>query len=265
MKLKMTMEQEPTLNQRESQQGDGAPRPRGELVRLIKSIAINPDKGKTIDEKVVRFKFYNAFNYSLLSRDQQETLPLTLGVVSPKPREGKTLVACNLAVSLALSSQKKTILVDLNAANPRLHEVFGVAMAPGMSEALMNGTIHVSETAVHNLYVLAAGNFPQLVEGNAGMSGGVRKGSGMMFGLDLLPALRDVIYSLEQEYDFVIVDLPAINTADVPVLFTSQLNGLLVVVDSGRTRRDDLDEMFRHVNESKVLGFVFNRFDSDQI
>jgi protein-tyrosine kinase len=258
------MEQDPQQNQREQQQGEGTPRSRGELVRLIKSIAINPEKGTTIDEKVVRFKYYNAFNYSLLSRDHQETLPLTLGVISPKPHEGKTLVACNLAVSLALSSQKKTILVDLNAANPRLHEVFGVTMSPGMSEALMNGTIHVSETAVHNLFVLSAGNFPQLVEGNVRTGGGSRPGS-MMFGLDLLPALRDVIYSLEQEYDFVIVDLPAINTADVPVLFTSQLNGLLVVVDSGRTRKDDLDEMFRHVNESKVLGFVFNRFNSDQI
>src|ERR1041385_5501075 len=80
----------------------------GKLVRLIKSIAVNPARGKTVDDAVVKFKYYNSFNYSLLNREH-ENVNLTVGITSPKPGEGKTLVACNLAVSLALGSQKETV------------------------------------------------------------------------------------------------------------------------------------------------------------
>jgi len=80
-------------------------------------------------------------------------------------------------------------------------------------------------------------------------------------GLNQLSAFRDVIYSLEQEFDIVIVDMPSINNESVPVLFAKQLNGVIVVVDSGKTRREELDTMFRQLNERQVLGFVLNRFD----
>ena len=127
------------------------------LVRLIKTIAVNPDRGTTVDEHVVNVRYYNAFNYSLLSAEHQET-QVTIGITSPNRGDGKTLVACNLAVSLALGLQRKTVLVDLNTANPTLHEVFGVAEQPGLSEAFTNGKIHVSRTVVEHLSVLSAGS-----------------------------------------------------------------------------------------------------------
>ena len=75
------------------------------LVRLIKSIVINDEPGKYIDESVIKFKYYNAFNYSFLSKEH-ENIHLAFGITGPRRGVGKTLVACNLAVSLALGSQK---------------------------------------------------------------------------------------------------------------------------------------------------------------
>jgi protein-tyrosine kinase len=163
-----------------------------------------------------------------------------------------------------MGSQKSTVLVDLNILNPRLHEIFGIAQTPGLADALNNGTIHVSQTAIEHLSVLTAGRFIPHKEGvlNQLQTSEQTRGTRLQpsLGLDQLPAFRDVIYSLEQEFELVIVDMPAINTEGVPVLFANHLNGLLVVINSGRTKQEDLDSMFHQVNEHQVLGFVMNRF-----
>jgi protein-tyrosine kinase len=220
------------------------------LVRLIKSVVENPERGGRIDEGVVQFRYFNAFNMSL-------------GITSARRGEGKTLVACNLAVSLAMGFQKKTVLVDLNFAQPRIHDIFGLSNATGLAEAFTNGAIHVSRTLVEHLYVLNAGVVPVFHDtgGRASNPSPVHGGGAVkpLLGLDQLTAFRDVIYSLEQEFDFVIVDMPSVGSDEIPALFHNQLNGLLIVVDSGKTKKDELDAMFQKVNQRQVLGFVFNR------
>ncbi len=245
---------------REGQEGQSFQRPADHrLVRLIRTIVVNPQRGKFVDENVVRFKYYNSFNYSILARES-DSGTLTLGVTSPCPKDGKTLVACNLAVSFAMGTQKKTILVDLNAAHPCLHSVFGVNQSPGLAEALTDGAIHISETAIENLSVLSAGHPMTPRDGSPAHLAGPNTAPGAPFGLDQLTAFRDVMYSLAQEFELIIVDMPAINFEGVPVLFANYFNGLLVVIDSGKTKQEDLDRMFHHVNERQVLGFIFNRF-----
>jgi len=238
-----------------------------QLVRLIKTIVVNPEKGGHIDENIVKFQYYNSFNYSLLHQGQ-ENVSLTLGITSSRRSEGKTLVASNLAVSLAMGSQKNTVLVDLHISNPRLHDVFGVAESPGLMEALNNGEIHVSRTLVDHLSILSAGRSParQLSFSRPRPADSVpaRFADGYSLGLDQLSSFRDVIYSLEQEFEFIIVDMPSMETEEVPVLYANQLNGLVVVIESGRTKQEDLDAMFHKVNERQVLGFVFNRFKQNQ-
>jgi Mrp family chromosome partitioning ATPase len=234
------------------------------IIRLIKSITINPERGKFVDESIVKYKYYNSFNYFLFSREKQN-VNLTLGITSSKQGEGKTLTSCNMAVSFAMGSQKKTILVDLNVSNPCLHKIFAVPLAPGLTEGLVKSEITVSQTVIENLDVLTAGstlipheslfvNLP-LVEGST------TNAPRATLGLDQLAAFRDLIYSLEQHYELIIVDMPAISSVSVPTLFANQLHGLVVVVHSGKTKKEELDAIFQRINERQVLGFVLNRFD----
>ena len=228
--------------------------------RVLKPVSLVPYKPRRIDSRVVSFDYYDAFNYSTLS-GEQKNLHMTLGVTSANPNEGKTHVASNLAVSLALAHEKKTVLVDLNIRRPRLDGIFGVPQGPGLIEAIKGGDIKVWPTQVENLFVFPAGG------GNgSGYPPDQRqhdlkrpKGRPSMR-LNQLTEFRDVLFSLEQEYDFIVVDVPAINGREFPILYAGQLEGLLVVIDSKRTKKKDLDKMFRVVNEKQVMGFVFNRF-----
>lgn len=231
-------------------------RPRRDIVQL-------PLATRKINSNIISFKYYNSFNYDLLPKGTDEVRAV-LGITSANEGEGKTLVASNLAVSLAMGYQKRTVLVDLNIDHPSLHQVFGAVPAPGLINALHGEAIHVSPTRVPNLSILATGDGHSF---KAEMSGGSKRTSTgklpeyppMGLGLGHMAAFAEVVYSLQQEYEFVIVDMPAINTGHFPVLFANRLNGLLVVVDTSRTRRGDIEKLFRQISERQVLGFIFNR------
>jgi Mrp family chromosome partitioning ATPase len=82
-------------------------------------------------------------------------------------------------------------------------------------------------------------------------------------GLEQLAAFRDVIYSLKQTFEFVIIDMPAIQEPRIPIQLTHQMDGLLVVVDANRTKQIDIERTFTQLSKSQILGFVMNRSSAD--
>jgi len=68
---------------------------------------------------------------------QQERPPRSLMVASSVAGEGKTLVAANLAISLALGLSGEAILVDCDLRRPAVHRLFGLADRRGLADYLM--------------------------------------------------------------------------------------------------------------------------------
>jgi Mrp family chromosome partitioning ATPase len=237
-----------------------------QLVRLLKPVVVLPERGKYIDPNEVSPHFYNCFHYSMLMKEST-SVNMTVGVTSANPREGKTLVAANLAVSLAVANQRETVLVDLNVRFPSLHRIFGTDQGPGLAEALNEATIQVSRTQLEHLYLLSAGNISGSVLATKYISENGKKASGVetepTVGLEQVAAFRDVLYSLRQEFEFVVVDMPAIYRPPVSLLLVHQMDGILVVVNANRTKHEDLQRMFRQVHQKQILGFIFNRVRDD--
>lgn len=211
-------------------------RPTHQLLQPVKMSAVGSD---FVDRSVVTFSRYNSFNYSLFLSKEKEPEKASIGITSPGYGEGKTTTVCNLAAALSTGAGRKTVVVDLNLGRPRIHEVFGIPMGPGLSEALVGNDICVVPTQLDNLYALPAGN-PRLVP------------------LSKLHAFRGILASLFNEFDFVIVDMPPAGTRGFPMLIANQLTGLLVVVRSKVTKRRDVNRLIRKVREENVLGFVMN-------
>ena len=233
-------------------------RPHGELVRLRKPVVIREGHGPHVDGSVVSPLFFDCFNYTLLSGGEQD-VNVAVGICSANPGEGKTLVAANLAVSLTVAYQRKTVLVDMNVREPKLHQIFDVAIGPGLLEAVGDGAIHVAQTAVRDLFVLTAGT------ANGRLAGGLQHAMEYAdeavepsLQLEQVAAFRDVLYSLKEQFSFVIVDMPAVRAHLVPLLFTNQLDGVLFVVHGGRTKQGEVDQALQLINERRVLGFVYN-------
>lgn len=239
-------------------------RPRTQtLVRLKKNIAFVEDGGRTLDTRIVSPKFYNNFDYALLRGAGAESR-FVIGVTSANPGDGKTVVASNLAVSLALSQERNTVLVDLNIARPKLHSVFGTPLSPGLLEALNGVTIAVNETRIKNLSVLTAGDLAANPANDILMhrkDGGADDidDSGIGLFLEQLAEFRNVVYSLTEAFDFVVVDLPSMRDVSVPPLFLSQLDGIIIVVTAGVSKQEDIDAVVAQLEKHQILGFVLNR------
>jgi Mrp family chromosome partitioning ATPase len=216
-----------------------------DLIQTPRAIVISAAQGEHIDKRFVSLKYYNAFNYSMITTDPESDGAI-IGVTSPNAGEGKTLIASNLATSLALSSHKSTILVDLNMRSPRVHDVFGVSISPGFTEALHDDEVHVSRTKIDRLSVLTAGRSSQR-------------------SIDLrdLVAFKDVLFSLRQQFHYVIVDMSSLDARDFPFTLANAFSGVLMVVDISKTRRRHIDKAFRQIPYDHVLGFIFNKVTDD--
>ncbi len=233
------------------------------LVRLKKNIIVNEKKSGFVDENIISPNFYNNFNYSILPSGNAQG-KMVIGVTSASPGDGKTLVAANLCVSLALARERNTVLIDLNIGRPKLHEIFGVPLSPGLLDALHESSIHITETKFKNLSILSAGNVTSnpandiLLHSTNGKSNQINEPNlGLL--LEQLPEFRNIIYSLVESFDFIVVDLPSMRDITVPPLFMSQLDGVIIVVTAGVSKQEDIDKVVTQLEQHQILGFVMNR------
>jgi capsular exopolysaccharide synthesis family protein len=135
--------------------------------------------------------------------------PAVIMVTSPNPSEGKTMVASNLAQSLALHG-RPTIIIDCDLRKPRVHKIFDLEAQPGLTNYLTGNATReeiMRETAIPNLTVIPAG--PQSPTPSNLLNSDIYK--------DLLKQLR-------QQFAHIIIDTP-------PVLGFSDARIVSVLVD----------------------------------
>jgi protein-tyrosine kinase len=171
-----------------------------------------------------------------------------LAVLSPNSSDGKTYFAANLAAAFS-QLPGRTLLIDGDMRNPRLHEVFKLSgRTEGLSSILSGRAatkVIQSVKELPNLYVLPVGATPpnplELLERSA---------------MDLL--LRE----LKTKFDRVIVDTPAAaQGTDGPVI-AAKCGAALVIARQNKTRLADLQHVVRQVGMSsaRVVGTIINEF-----
>lgn len=191
-----------------------------------------------------RFLRLNLEFATLRVKDLQSIL-----VTSPRPGEGKTTTAVNLAITWAQAG-KSTILVDGDLRKPAMKELFGLDDRPGLSHVL-SGTATLEEalapTWVEGLRVLSTGALPpdpSLV---------LRS-----------PEMREVIRRLEEESDMVIFDSPPLLSVTDATLLALLVDGVLLVVAASQTRREELSQAVAVIDTVGVpiVGAVLNKVEA---
>lgn len=172
--------------------------------------------------------------------------PRVIVVTSALPGEGKTTVALNLALSIAQSGSRVT-LIDANLRRPRVAKYLALEELGGLTDVL-SGSAEVRDVAQPwgdgFLTVLGAGAMP-------GDPGGMLGSQEMRA---LLKTLRDT-----EEY--VIIDSPPLLPVVDAAMLSGVADGCLVVARFGKTKQDQLAEAVDTVARvrSSLLGVVLNR------
>ncbi len=135
--------------------------------------------------------------------------PAAIMVTSPNPSEGKTMVASNLAISLALNN-RPTVIIDCDLRKPRVHRIFGLEAQPGLTNYLTGSSSKeeiLRQSMVPNLTVIPAG--PQSPSPSNLLNSEI---------------FKDLLKELRQQYRHIIIDTP-------PVLGFSDARIVSVLVD----------------------------------
>jgi non-specific protein-tyrosine kinase len=145
-------------------------------------------------------------------------------ITSVNESEDRSLVAANLAVTFAQAGNS-TIIVDANLRQPAQHEVWGLANEQGLTTMLTEDRAlaapPLQTTEIPNLSVLTSGNLPPIPA-------------------DLLSSQRinDVIGVLKARANYIVFDSPSALSSTDAALLGVKLDGALLVVRAGNTRRD---------------------------
>ncbi|GAB4476363.1 MAG: CpsD/CapB family tyrosine-protein kinase [Anaerolineae bacterium] len=168
---------------------------------------------------------YRALRTNLLFSGLDRALQ-TLVVTSPAPDDGKSTALANLAVTLAQGG-KKTILVDCDLRRPSQHTIWGVGRAPGLTDLVLGEVAEppLMAVGVENLSLLPAGTPPP---NPADLLGSAR--------------LDGVIETLKARADFVLFDAPPVIAVTDASLLALKLDGVLLVMRAGKTRRDHAEQ-----------------------
>jgi tyrosine-protein kinase Etk/Wzc len=167
-------------------------------------------------------------------------------ITSSIPGEGKSFVAANLGLSLAMTG-KKVIIIEADLTNPALADKLGVIAEIGLSSYLNDEVVAsdiIKKTAVNeNLFVIPAGFLPE------------NPSELLMNG-----KLEDLMAYLEDIFDYILIDTAPVGALSDAYILTGICDTTLYVIRHGHTPRIAIERLDKNnkINELKNLAIIFN-------
>jgi non-specific protein-tyrosine kinase len=188
-------------------------------------------------------------------------------VTSPRPGDGKSLTAANLAVVLAQSGSR-VVLLDADLRQPTQHKLFDAGNDQGLGSLLLEMALRLELADCEDAGDEIIGPLiekvlqPTKVAGLKLMtSGPIPANPSELLGSAWMKATLRV---LAHRYDYVILDSPPCLAVTDPIVLATQVDAVLLVASAGSTRRKELKHALgrlRSVN-AHVLGVTLNRLSS---
>ena len=176
-------------------------------------------------------------------------VPKTILVTSSQPGDGKTTTAINTAISLAQTGSS-VLIIDCDLRTPKVHKLLGMDQSPGLTSCL-EGDVAVDDAIqklhIPNLALLASGPVPL--------------NPAELLGSSPMKLLLNV---LESRFDHILIDSPPLISLADALILSSEVDGVLLVVYSGKTTCDAALWAREELSNAgaNILGVVVNHFNS---
>jgi len=167
-------------------------------------------------------------------------------ITSTLPEEGKSLVAANLAATLARRKQQKVLLLEGDLRRPVLSRQFGHPHIPGVTEWLYEGS-----KPIDSIYYLDSLGFWFLPAGMHPENP-----------LELMQTgkLSSLLVQLTASFDWIIIDSPPLLPLADTSVWARFADGVLLVVREGKTEKRQLQRGLTALDRKNLLGVVVNGF-----
>lgn len=213
---------------------------RGKRAELEKDVRVQRLPRDPVSES------YRSIRTSILFSSTEERPLRSVVVTSPGPQEGKTTTLCNLGISIAQNGSK-ALLVDADMRKPRLHEIFNIENKNGLSDFLCGRIEFVSSVKATD------------IEGLSITNGGTHPPNPS----ELLSSqkMKYFIQEAERKFDFLLFDSPPVGMLTDAMIFSSMVDGMIMVIESSKTSKRTLARIYKLINSAgvRVVGIVLNK------
>jgi capsular exopolysaccharide synthesis family protein len=174
--------------------------------------------------------------------------PKTILVTSGQAGEGKTTTVVNTAISLAQLGSS-VLIIDCDLRRPATHKIFGVNPEHGLSSYLSNDVQIdglIQKLQIPNLSLLPCGPIPpnpaELISSKR---------------------MKDLLKLVAGRYDHILIDSPPLINVTDPVILSSIVDGVILVVHGGKSPRAIVQRARQELIGvgAKIFGVVLNNID----
>jgi protein-tyrosine kinase len=172
-----------------------------------------------------------------------------VAITSPRSGCGKTVMAINLAMSIARQIEQGVLLVDLDLRKPQVASYLGLQPTAGIGDVIAgrcspSEAMLVPDLCGHRLTVMAT---PNAVANSTEQI--------------VSSTMRTIMSGLRKDprYRVVMFDLPPMLSSDDFLAFLPQVDAALLVASAGETTVHDIAECERLIDPEKLLGCVLNK------
>ncbi|MBI4115058.1 MAG: CpsD/CapB family tyrosine-protein kinase [Candidatus Omnitrophica bacterium] len=209
------------------------------------------------DTRIVAYHFPNSMiaeQYRILRTNLKEQLGKEGGKVilvsSAIHGEGKTVSVTNLALCLAEMGDCKVALLDADLRRGKIGEYLGLDKnLPGLSNYLTNGLTTkqiMVRNSIENLYIIPRGDVPKNPSEIVTSS-----------------KFKVLLSELRVHFDYVLIDAPPIMSVADASIFGREADGVLMVIQSGRTPKTVIAHahlLFKQAGV-KMLGYILTNVE----
>jgi capsular exopolysaccharide synthesis family protein len=214
-----------------------------------KQIAIGGNASQLVafDKRSTAAEAYRALRTSVLL-SSAGTPPKILLVTSGQPGEGKTTTIVNSGISLAQLGAS-VLIIDCDLRKPAVHKFFDIDNTRGLSTYLSRDIpidSVIQNVSIKNLSIIPSGAIPpnpaELVSSER---------------------MRDMLKTLSEKYDHILIDSPPLINVTDPVILSTLVNGVILVVQGGRSKREVVRRARQELANvgAKIFGVVLNNVD----
>lgn len=193
-------------------------------------------------------KFQEYFNSLYTNIRLDNTEARVISITSVDQKEGKTTIATNLAVSLATLGYK-TMLLDMDIRNSDMLDFFEpVDRLIGVTDYLAD--VATLSTCIHNTNI----------EKLSVITAGSRFSSPAVFLQSR--KFKEMMLTLRQDFNYVIVDTPAIGLATDAINITQICDASILVTEVDKIRQETLKRAEKRLERTRkpLLGIVLNKY-----
>lgn len=174
----------------------------------------------------------------------------SFAITAPTKNSGKTMVAVNLAMVMAMELNQTILLVDMDLRNPKIHQYFGLEATLGLKDFL------VSDNSLAEILIN-----PQIDRLSVFPGRGQVSNSSEMMTAPKMQRLVDELKNLYQP-QITLFDLPPILGSDDVLASIGYYDAMLLIIEEGGNTAEEVKNSLKMLSEVSLLGTVLNKSES---